>query len=746
MDRLWYRHPASMWEEALPLGNGHLGAMVFGGIAQERIALNDDSLWSGGPHDRINPDAKGNLEEIRRLIFKGKIPEAEELALYALSGTPEYQRIYQPLGDLHITFLNAPGEIPEDYTRSLDLEEAQAHVTYTVGNTRFTRRAYVSAADDVLVLHCKAEGEEKLHFRAWLRRGRLTNLSVAHDGNALSMEGQAGDEGMGYCCRVRAVSNGKVETIGDHLIISDATEATLYLTATTTFRRPDPAEYCERMLQKAVAKGETAILTSHYAEYSVYYSRVKLSLGEAAADTLPTDELLAQTRGGILPPSLASLYFNYGRYLLIASSRPGTLPATLQGIWNEQFLPPWDSKYTININIQMNYWPAETCALPEMHLSLFDHLWRMLGNGQAVADRMYGCRGFAAHHNTDIWGDCAPQDHYIPASYWPMGAAWLCLHIWEHYDYTRDESFLREHFDLLEQAVLFFVDFLVKDGQGRMVTNPSVSPENTYILPTGVEGRLCYGASMDNQILHALFTDYLRACEVLNVPDGLAQEVKKLRDALPPPSIGQHGQLMEWPEDYDEKEPGHRHISHLFGLYPGNQFTREETPDLLAACRATLERRLASGGGHTGWSRAWIIGLWARLGEGDKAAENLLALLAGSTFANLMDNHPYSNSIGYTFQIDGNFGATAAIAEMLVQSREGAVFLLPALPEGWPDGRVSGLRARGGVGVSIVWADGELVECMLVSDEDCRLTVCYGDRNKEVDLKAGVRETVAWGK
>ena len=458
----------------------------------------------------------------------------------------------------------------------------------------------------------------------------------------------------------------------------------------------------------------------HEREYRRLFDRVDFRLGgtdeDPALSRLPTDQRLARLKSGQKDPALETLYFQFGRYLLISSSRPGCLPANLQGIWNGEMLPPWDSKYTININAEMNYWPAEVCNLSECHLPLFDLIERMRPNGRRTAREMYGCHGFVAHHNTDIWGDTAPQDLYTPATQWPMGAAWLCLHIWEHYLYTEDKKFLESRYDALREASEFFTEFLVADARGHMVTCPSVSPENTYALPDGQTGHICAGPSMDCQIIYKLFHDCINAAAVLGKDEAYCAGLSRLLEKLPRPQIGKHGQLMEWQEDYDEPEPGHRHISQLFALFPSDQISLRETPELAAAARKTLERRLAHGGGHTGWSRAWIVNMWARLGDGEEAYRNIQALMANSTLPNLLDTHP-------PFQIDGNLGGLSGMAEMLLQSHSDEIRLLPALPTAWPQGNVQGLCARNGFEVGMTWADGRLTSAHILSKLGRRCTL-----------------------
>ncbi|MNM16674.1 hypothetical protein D3C81_269250 [compost metagenome] len=738
LHRLWYCSPASEWNEALPIGNGRLGAMIFGGVREEKLQLNEDSVWYGGPRDRNNGDALANLPKLRELIMEGRLREAEELANLALTGLPESQRHYLPLGDLLLRF-DGQNETISDYARELDLKSGVHRVRYRTGGTMFEREMFASYPDQVILVNLTADRSGSLSFKARFDRSHWRYLEKTekwgHDG--LVMRGSAGGEGG---CDFRAVLKASVEggscrTIGEHLIVEGADRVTLMLTAATTFRHTDPEDVCKERLNKLSGLAYGELLDRHTLDYQQLYDRTELvfpSSGEEGSG-LPTDERLKRYAQGEEDNDLIALYFHYGRYLLISCSRPGSLPANLQGIWNDSFRPPWDSKYTININTQMNYWAAENCSLAECHQPLFDHIERMREPGRITARKMYDCRGFTAHHNTDIWADTAPQDMFVPASFWPMGAAWLCLHLWEHYRFGGDRDFLDTAYETMKEAALFLLDYLIEDGQGRLVTCPSVSPENSYRLPGGETGALCAGASMDFQIIEALFRACISSTGILGRDEEFGRELASALERLPKPQIGRFGQVQEWMEDYEEPEPGHRHISQLFALYPGERFTPENTPELAAASRVTLERRLASGGGHTGWSRAWIINFWARLRDGDKALENIRALLDHSTLPNLFDNHP-------PFQIDGNFGGTAGVAEMLLQSHTGVVHLLPALPEAWSEGQVRGLRARGGFTLDLKWAGYRVTEVTLLSGSDgtCRIKG-PGLELEEFEVEAGGR-------
>lgn len=735
---LWYDHPAADWNEALPAGNGRLGCMQFGGIAREQFQLNEDSLWSGGPERRLNPDAAATLPKVQKLLRQGRLPEAEQLALDGLSSTPCGMRAYQPLGDLTLDFDGLPAEAGE-YRHSLDLDTGTLHVRFAADGAVYTREAFASCPDGVLVVRVATDAGQGLALRCRLDRkrrektGRMGNDTVYFTGDS---------DGIGFAAAVRLAEHdgGTVQAVGDTLLLRGARSAVFLLAAATTYRETAPLQAVVTCLDAAAKRGYSQLKARYLNDIRQNFAPMQLHLAaDPALDALPTDVRL-QRAAAQPDPGLDALYFQYGRWLLFAASRPGSLPANLQGIWNDSFFPPWDSKYTININTEMNYWPANTCGLARSEEPLFDLLARMVPNGQRTARELYRCRGFVAHHNTDLWGDTDPQDRYIPASFWPMGAAWLCTHIWRHYLYSGGMAFLRAQFPVLEQAVLFFTDFLERDADGYYVTNPSVSPENTYILPSGVRGHLCIGPTMDRQILRELFGGYLAAAARLAITNETTLAAARILPKLRPTQIGRDGRLLEWGGEYGEAEPGHRHISHLYALAPGNEISTLATPKLAAAARKTLEYRLAHGGGYTGWSRAWITLFWARLGEGAKVEENLRALYANSTFPNLMDNHPGRH--GPVFQIDGNCGTTAAMAECLVQiSYDGvtpqAVSLLPALPPSWHSGTVTGLCLPGNATADLAWKNAKLQTVTLHAAAPWQMQLHYAGENRKVKLLTG---------
>jgi alpha-L-fucosidase 2 len=749
---LRYDRPAREWNEALPIGNGVLGAMVSGGVGLERWQLNEDSLWYGGPRERTNPDARSQLGELRRLIFAGKIAEAERLAMLAFAGVPEHPSHYVPLGDLILDFEpDARGDGvygsarrgdagTEGYLRKLDLAEALHSVVYRRDGVEYLRECFASAPDRAIVARVSADRPGAINFSLSFGRGRYAGSLSHPDARTLRMTGSGGGEGgvaFSAMARVLAVG-GAVAALGETILVEGADEAVVVLAAATSYRPGDPDERCLAALGAAMSLGYGRLRERHVDDYRSLFGRMSLRLGpETAGDDEAgpppaTDARLAKLRsagGERDEASLAQLYFDFGRYLLISSSRPGSLPANLQGLWNEDFLPPWGSKYTININAEMNYWPAEACGLGDCHLPLFDLTERMLPNGKRVAREMYGCGGFVAHHNTDLWGDCDPVDRWVPATLWPMGAAWLSLHIWQHFEYSGSLAFLNRYYPVMREAALFILDFLVPGPGGRLVTCPSVSPENTYVLHGGERGCVCYGAAMDNQIIRALFKACAAAERALDSDPGakalgpgfLGERLAATAALLPEDRIGATGGLMEWAEDYEEAEPGHRHISQLFALYPDDAISLRGSPELARAARTTLDRRLERGGGHTGWSKAWIINLRARLGQGDEAWAELLGLLRDSTLPNLLDTHP-------PFQIDGNFGGASGILEMLLQCVGGEILVLPALPRALSEGEVRGARAKGGFELDFQWKIGRLTRLRVRSGlgGTCRLRVGGG--------------------
>lgn len=686
-------------------------------------------MWYGAPTDRLNPNALENLPLVRELIFSGQISEAERLLRYAFSGMPQSMQPYQTLGDMEFLF-DLGGEVGQ-YQRELDLNTAIHSVTFSVGSTKFRRDVIASAADDVIAMHLTADKPGALNFDVILTRQRMYRHSWAVDGCTIAIDGDLGKDGMDFCLMLTAQSKGGVvRTIGEHLVIENADEVTLLFTAFTTHQSVNPEEKCRNILNKAALLGWESILTRHLDEYSFYYDRVKLDLGnDAELDSLPTNERLKRMRTGETDGMLLKSYFDYGRYLLIACSRPGGMVPTLQGIWNKEIQPPWESKYTININTEMNYWMVESANLSDCHLPLIEMVKSMVESGRKTARKMYDCKGFMCHHNTNFWMDTAPQDLYIPATYWVLGAAFLCLNLWEHYDYSRDRQYLAEIYPVMREAASFFEDFLVEHNN-YLVTCPSVSPENTYIMPNGKTGSVCSGPSMDNQILRELFNDCIKASEILGIDQDFAEKMKNMYTRLRPDSIGKHGQVMEWAEDYDEVEPGHRHISQLYALYPAWQISVDGTPELAQAARTTLQRRLSMGGGHTGWSRAWIINMYARLHDGEEAYFHLQKLLTNSTLDNMLDNHP-------PFQIDGNYGGAAGIVEMLLQSSPERTLLLPALPKALPNGSVTGLKMRGNITVDLFWKDGQLTKASFMPYCDGDHRIGYKGIIRTISFSAG---------
>ena len=737
---MWYEQPAGKWDEALPVGNGRLGAMICGRPERETIWLNEDSIWSGKPLNRINPDAPKYLPQIRNLIRQGNIAEAEELSLQALAGTPNSERSYESAGELYLEFKNQT-EIRK-YRRSLDLEKGICFVEYERKNTKYSREILASFPEQVMVVHMKAEGQESLSFSCHFERSHNRTDEVWANGTKAGFFVDGG-AGISFFAGIAVdAKEGDVYSIGEHILVDGAKEVTLYIDIETSFREVNFRETCMKRLEKAQKKGWEQCLAEHIRDFSSLSGRMQLMFGtkrQQEAASYPTDKRLNMLKNGKEDPALYALYFQYGRYLLLSSSRGDSLPANLQGIWNNSLTPPWDSKFTININTEMNYWIAESGNLSECHLPYFTFLKRICENGRKTAREMYGCNGSVAHHNSDIYADTAPQDFYIPASFWVMGEAWMATHIWEHFVYTGDKAFLEENFQVLQACVDFFQEFLVRAEDGTLITSPSVSPENTYIMKNGARGCLCEGAVMDMEILTELLQDYIKACKVLGKKPELKKKAETILEGLPSLKIGKYGQLQEWQEDYEEAEPGHRHISHLYGVYPGHQISWEKTPELMQAAEISLKRRLAAGGGHTGWSRAWIIGLWAHFRDSQKVYENLQALLCGSTFDNLMDNHPMGD--GFVFQIDGNLGAAAAMIEMLVQCEDDHIRLLPALPDEFSEGKAEGIRLRNGLVLSMEWKNKKVTDWKLIKDrlavKDEKVFVLVNGKLEEANYEKG---------
>ncbi|MFB9053918.1 glycoside hydrolase N-terminal domain-containing protein [Formosa undariae] len=742
---LWYNQPAVEWEDALPVGNGRLGAMIFGNPETERIQFNEESLWAGSKVDNNNPESLEHLGEIRQLIFDGDFKKAGKMAADHMVGTPPKVRSYQTFGDLMLDYHWKSKA--KHYKRELNLHSGIATTTYEIEDNLVKQEVFASAPDNVIVVRISAT--KPFNVDIALKRERDVEIKSEANGT-IKMIGQiidtlnpkAGPAGahMKFAAMAKVKNEGgKLENINEGIACNEVKTVTIYLSATTNYdfdnldlaEGVNPSLTSEKILNNIGDKSFADLKQEHIKDHRGMFDRVSFTLGQDSLATLPTDERLNRVKDGAMDNGLMATYFQYGRYLLMGSSRkPGKLPANLQGVWNKHYNAPWNADFHTNINLQMNYWPAEVCNLPETSLLLANFMEKLTVPGGVTTQKMYGTKGWTLHHLTDAFGRTGVADGVWGVS--PLAGPWMTFPLYRHYEFTKDKEYLRNIYPVLKGSAEFIVDFLVESPEGYLVTNPSHSPENAFFIPGSDKKErsvLTYGSTIDIQIINELFDIITESSEILDIDHQFSEKIEAIRKKLPEVQIGENGTIQEWIKDFEEVNVGHRHMSHLLGLYPLAQITAD-TPELFEAAQKTIQRRLGNGGAHTGWSRAWIINFYARLQNGEKAHENIQALLAKSTLTNLFDSHP-------PFQIDGNFGGTSGMAEMLLQSHNETIRLLPALPKAWSEGSITGLKARGDIECDITWNDGKLTKAVFYSEEGGSEKVVYGSENFTIDLKPG---------